>query len=268
MPAELNRLEKTALAIGKFLNERDRPKELQTRYLKTISYNWIKVCIQNLRHVHGTEHVQALPRPDRGVLLVSNHRSFFDQYVITTTLVDYVDWVDTMTFPVRSNFFYENWAGIAVNLFIGGGCMYPPIFRDPQKSELNKLAVDKVIEMLQVPGNVIGMHPEGTRGKGPDPYEFLPAQPGVGQVIMKAKPLVLPVFVNGLTNDFVKQITSNYTRKGNPIFVVFGPPVELDDLLSGKPRPAQYKRVADRCMEAVRALSVEERRLRDELARR
>mgnify|MGYP001480307136 CR=1 FL=1 len=37
------------------------------------------------------------------------------------------------------------------------------------------------------PGTVVGLHPEGTRGKGPDPYTFLPAQPGVGKLALVAE---------------------------------------------------------------------------------
>ncbi len=265
MPSELSRLERAALALGEFLNERPRPKELQSRYLKRVSHQWMRASVRNLRRIDGAEHLRALPRPDRGVLVVSNHRSFFDQYVIMSTMVDIVGWCDRMTFPVRSNFFYERWSGIAVNLFMGGGSMYPPIFRDPAKAELNKSAIQKITDLLQKPGDVLGMHPEGTRGKGPDPYVLLPAQPGVGQVIMKARPIVLPVFVNGLSNDLVEQVVANFKdggRGGTPVYVLFGPPVELDDLLAGKPRPAQYKRVADRCLDAVRVLAERERELR------
>jgi 1-acyl-sn-glycerol-3-phosphate acyltransferase len=264
----LSRMEKMSLALGELLNEREPLKRLQTAYLKGFGHGWVSRCIKNLLHVVGGEHV---PRdPDRGVMLCANHRSFFDQYVIMTVFVERAPWVNRMFFPVRSNFFYEGGAGMFVNLLMGGGCMYPPIFRDPSKSELNKLAIDTVIDLLGQRGTIIGMHPEGTRGKGPDPYELLPAQPGVGQVIMKAKPIVVPIFINGLGNDIVQQIASNFLdggRRGTPIIVQFGPPVDLGALLAGNPRPAQYKRVADRVLEEIRKLGERERELRASLPR-
>ena len=52
------------------------------------------------------------------------------------------------------------------------------------------------------------MHPEGTRGKGPDPYEFLPAQPGVGKLALVAQPIVIPAFILGLGNNIVEDIRS------------------------------------------------------------
>jgi 1-acyl-sn-glycerol-3-phosphate acyltransferase len=88
------------------------------------------------------------------------------------------------------------------------------------------------------------MHPEGTRGKGPDPYTLLPAQPGVGQVIMRARPIVIPAWILGLGNDVVQELAAGFTGK-RKIVCVFGKPVDFGGLLDGTPRPAQYKRVAD-----------------------
>lgn len=266
---QLSRFEKTALAITRLVNETAAGKLLQTLFLKTVSQGWVAPSIKNLLHVDGEEHLHEL-RPDRGILLCANHRSFFDQYVIMSVMVQRTALVKKMYFPVRSNFFYETWSGVAVNALIGGMAMYPPIFRDPAKADLNRKALDQVIALLAEPGVIVGMHPEGTRGKGPDPYDLLPAQPGVGQVIMKAQPIVLPVFVNGLGNDIVRQVTSNFRgggKNGTPIFVCFGPPLDLSDLLAGRPRPAQYKRVADRVMAAIRGLGERERALRDGLTR-
>ena len=68
----------------------------------------------------------------------------------------------------------------------------------------------------------------------------------------------------------VEQIASNYRRggrDGTPIFVCFGAPMDLGDLLAGRPRPAQYKRVIDRVMDAIRALGQRERMLREEFLR-
>ena len=44
----------------------------------------------------------------------------------------------------------------------------------------------------------------GTRGKGDSPYELLPAHPGVGQIVLQARPIAVPVFVNGLPNGLMQ----------------------------------------------------------------
>ena len=137
-------------------------------------------------------------------MLVANHRSFFDQYaMLLACYMGPVPWAQALYFPVRSNFFYDQPLGIVVNAAIAGGAMYPPIFRQAERRALNDEALDKMVEILQQPGNVLGMHPEGTRGKGPDPYAFLPAQPGVGKLALLAKPIVIPAFIHGLGNNIV-----------------------------------------------------------------
>jgi 1-acyl-sn-glycerol-3-phosphate acyltransferase len=109
------------------------------------------------------------------------------------------------------------------------------------------------------------MHPEGTRGKGPDPYQLLPAQPGVGQVVLQGRPLVVPAFVNGLSNSYVQDITDTYRkeiRRERPIIIAFGPPVDYSDLAQQKPRAALYKRTADRIREAIIKMGDREREIR------
>lgn len=266
----LRPIEKLAVSVGHFMNEHAVPRELKMTWHRTIGRFWVGNSIRNLLHVDGIEHMQAVGR-DRGVLMCSNHRSFFDQYVMSYPLVTSCPWLKNLVFPVRSTFFYESLGGIAVNMIFGAGSMYPPVYRERERADLTRAGWDRLKEFLSRPGNVVGIHPEGTRGKGPDPYEFLPAQPGVGQLAMMAGAPVMPVFINGLSNDLPGQIVSNFRqrgRNGTPIIIVFGPPVPLDDLLAGKPRAAQYKRVADRIMDAVKPLAERERVLRAKLAAR
>src|SRR5207247_2407339 len=134
--------------------------------------------------VEGLEDLIRLV-PHTGVMLVSNHRSFFDQYaMLLACYMGPVPWAKQLYFPVRSNFFYDQPLGVVVNAAVAGGAMYPPIYRQAERRALNDDALAKMVAILRQPGNVLGMHPEGTRGKGPDPYQFLPAQPGVGKVAL------------------------------------------------------------------------------------
>ena len=86
---------------------------------------WVRVGSQHLQRISGLEHVRDLA-PDRGVFLVANHRSFFDFYVISAVVLRNSDWVKRMYFPVRSTFFYEGVAGMAVNAVMSAMAMYPP----------------------------------------------------------------------------------------------------------------------------------------------
>jgi 1-acyl-sn-glycerol-3-phosphate acyltransferase len=143
--------------------------------------------------------------------------------------------------------------------------MYPPIYRQAERRTLNDAALDRMVEIVQTPGNVVGMHPEGTRGKGPDPYQFLPAQPGVGKLALVGKPMVIPTFILGLGNNIAQDIAQNFSkdaRRDHAVIIVFGKPVDYSDLAAEKPRPTLYKKCADRFMAAIKALSDRQRELR------
>jgi len=208
-------------------------------------------------------------RPDRGVMLVSNHRSFFDQYcMLLACYMGRVSWAKRLFFPVRSNFFYDQPLGVVINAAIAGGAMYPPIYRQAERRALNDEALEKMVELLRSPGNVLGMHPEGTRGKGDDPYKLLPAQPGVGKVALVGAPIVVPAFILGLGNNIAKDIQRNFTagaRREHAVITVFGPPIDYADFLAEKPRPTLYKKTADRFMAAIKQLAERERALRAEV---
>lgn len=263
---ELSRAERLSLAVTRFVNERPRAKQAQHVFLSRFNQAWVRYAIGRRIYVDNIEWL--LDRPsERGVLLCLNHRSYFDAYITMFSLYELgAMWADKIYFPVRSNFFYEHPVGFAVNLVIGGGALYPPIFRDTARAELNRDALDRMVRFLDEPGALVGMHPEGTRGKGPDPYELLPAQPGVGQVVLRARSLVVPAFVNGLSNSYVQDITDTYRRdirRERPIIIAFGGPVDYDDLAQQKPRAALYKRTADRIRQAIVQLGAREREIRD-----
>lgn len=246
--ADLNRVEKLAIRLGRLANETDLGIAVQDKFLRSFTYSLVRVCLGQRCLFDGLDDVIAM-RPDRGVVFATNHRSFFDQFAVLLGFYQTgTPWVRHIRFPVRSNFFYETAAGLAINNLIAGGVMYPPVFRQAERAALNKDAVERIIKMLQEPGMVIGIHPEGTRGKGPDPYEMLPAQPGIGQIALQARPIVIPVFLQGLSNSFLDDVKANYqptTRRERPIVGVFGKPVDYSELAAQKPRPALYKKCAD-----------------------
>jgi 1-acyl-sn-glycerol-3-phosphate acyltransferase len=267
--ASLSRVERFALRFAELANDDPRGKWLQSRFLRGVSYVWVRAGIARRIFVEGLEDLMAL-RPDGGVMLVSNHRSFFDQYaMLLACYMGPVAWAKHLYFPVRSNFFYDRPLGVAINALIAGGAMYPPIYRQAERRALNDEALDRMVEIVRQPGNVLGMHPEGTRGKGPDPYTFLPAQPGVGKLALVARPMVIPAFIHGLGNDALDDIRANFGRQARTsraIIVVFGAPIDYTDLQAEKPRPTLYKKCADRFMVEVAALAKREQALRTELA--
>lgn len=263
--AALSRFEKLALAAARETNERPLGKALQTSWLRAVSYGWVRPAIGRRVLVEGLADLFDL-RPERGVLFVSNHRSFFDQYVILLACFGArVPWAERLYFPVRANFFYERPLGMFVNFFVAGGAMYPPIFRQRERRELNDDALERAVKFLDEPGTIVGVHPEGTRGKGDDPYDLLPAQPGVGKIALLANPTIVPWWIHGLGNDIVDDIRQNFrkdVRTTKPVIAVVGQPVDLSDLTGQKPRPTLYKKAADRLLAACAAMAPRERELR------
>src|SRR3954468_15774130 len=223
---------------------------------RTIGCGWIHWCTRNLRHVHGYDRLPALD-PGQSYILIANHRSFFDLYVVFGDLV-HRGLTHRIVFPVRSKFFYDNPLGLLVNGFMSFFAMYPPLFRDRKKALMNPLALEELAFLLRRGGMFAGIHPEGTRKKDDDPSPFLPAQRGVGKMIQDSRVPVIPVFINGLLNDLPKQVRSNFNRTGQDILVVFGAPVEFGDLLDQGKSPKVHQAIADRVMQAVGELGREE----------
>jgi 1-acyl-sn-glycerol-3-phosphate acyltransferase len=238
----------------------DRAVRIAQRY---IGSNWIEQCTKNIRHVHGLERLPRFDR-DRSYLVVSNHRSFFDLYVITGYLVNR-DMPHRLVFPVRSQFFYDRRLGLFVNGVMSFFAMYPPVFRERSRAALNLASLDETVRLLRRGGTFVGLHPEGTRNKGDDPYALLPAQSGVGRIIQAAGVDVLPVFINGLGNDLPKQVAGNFTRRGTPIIVNFGAPLDFGGMLAEPPSPRLHRRISEHALEAIRKLGEEEKALRASL---
>jgi len=161
---------------------------------------------------------------------------------------------------VRSNFFYESVLGLVIGATFTGGSMFPPFFRSTEKKAMNRVSLAILIEKLRTPGQMVGFHPEGTRNKTDDPYKLLPAQPGAGELALKARPVVVPAFILGMSNSLWAEVKANFRRDEFPD-PVFGSPVELPPEI-GETRLAHHKRFADQINERIAALGAEERALR------
>jgi 1-acyl-sn-glycerol-3-phosphate acyltransferase len=256
----LTRTEKLQLRLIRESFEPGRVDRALRFCQRHVGARWIDIATRNLRHVYGLERLPPFD-PTKSLLLVSNHRSFFDLYLVTALLV-LEGMPHRMLFPVRSNFFYDHPLGFLVNGAMSFFAMYPPVFRERQRAALNLAGIDEVVWMLRRGGAFVGVHPEGTRKKDGDPYTFLPAQSGIGKIIRHAKVDVVPVFVNGLTNDLARQVTGNMTGRGEPVYVVFGAPVDFGRLLEQAPSPRLYRQIAEGSLEAISRLGQEEKGLR------
>ena len=257
----LSFVERAQIRFVKSTFAQGRLSDALVRYQNAVGATWVDFAIKNLIELHGVERFPKLAKNDSFVL-VSNHRSFFDMYALTSQLIKRLGVRQRMLFPVRSKFFYDRLAGLAVNGLMSGFAMYPPIFRERERSSLNVASVDETIRLVRAGGTFLGMHPEGKRNPG-DPYTFLPARAGVGKIVHACpKALVIPVFVNGLGNDLLRQIRGNFDGSGERILAVFGEPIDFGSLRDEPASPEVFRRISESSMDHVRRLSEEERTYR------
>ena len=250
--------ERFSFRIMDLLHRRAQP--LTERYLRTVSAAWMTLGSKHMMHPVGLERLAGLSFDD-GVLLVSNHRSFFDMYMLTVLLHRFTALRQPVLCPVRADYFYTRPDGLLVNLVIGGGRMFPPFFRDPSKADFNKWALERVVGELRRGRVLVGYHPEGTRNRNDDPYTPLPAQPGVGKLVMESWPVVVPAFIHGLSNNIVGDIIGKF-RGTKRVVAVFGEPIDLSPFKKMTNRLASHKRIADALTKRIYELGEEERAVR------
>jgi len=263
--AALSWFEWLAFRLVRRMN-RGRWKRLWTWCQKTLGAGWIHLSTYNIMNVYGLEHIDAVSH-DRPILLVANHRSFFDMFTVSTVLFRRTTWRKQLFFPVRGRFFYQSTLGLFVNLVMGWWSMYPPFFATGDNPITEKRAFDKfsfrvLTELCERgAGNVIGFHPEGTRNKSDDPYFFLSPQPGIGKLIKDANPQVIPVFIAGLCNKLPRQIARNWNRE-EVIRIHFGEVIDFSDYLAKPDRARTYMEISKFVMTQIAALGEEDRKMR------
>lgn len=237
------------------------PKLLMTLGQRYIGSLWIYLATYNLMNVFGIENVENAGE-ETALVLVANHRSFFDMYTVSSVLLRRLNRPIRLFFPVRGKFFYDNPVGWFVNFVMGWFSMYPPFFRedgDVKKREFDKYSLRRLIQICSAGnGNVVGFHPEGKRNLDGDTYDLLPAQPGIGKVLYVAHPVVIPVFIAGLGNDLPKQILGNW-RGGEKVRIWFGEKVDLSEFYAKGDRLRTHKEIADHLMTKIAELGEEDR---------
>jgi 1-acyl-sn-glycerol-3-phosphate acyltransferase len=259
--ATLTPMERTAFEIGDFWS---RYLVVPSKMWNTVFMGAILYATSSRRlHIHGLEHLKQFRAPER-VLVVCNHRTFFDFFVITAIVYWRTQLSHRIIFPVRSSFFYDHPLGPLVNAAMSGMRMFPPVMRTEnvrRRATFNEYSVQRSIEELAVPGTVMGLHPEGTRNKNADPYKLLRARGGVGRIALGSpQARIIPAFVLGMGNHLPKEFASNVLRPDDTrVDCLFGPEVRLDDLRMLPSSPATAQRASERLLDAIRVLAGEHR---------
>lgn len=261
----LRGFEQLSVPLGELINQHPALKNRVQATIGRFSAIWMRQATQNLWKVDNTCFLDELDAPN-GVIIAANHRSFFDLYVCSTYLINfYPHLIERLFFPVRSAFFYTHPLGVVVNLSLSGGSMWPPVFRDERRKELNPIGLSQLAEVM-TRGALLGMHPEGKRGTGDDPYELLPAKPGLGLLMQECHPdtVILPYFTTGMSNDVVELVRRNFRKPGNRgewVSLRFGAPFPVSRALEDRD-PLE---ATEYVMDHIRALGEEDRKMRETL---
>lgn len=236
-------------------------KRVWTFCQRHIGSLWIYLATYNLMNVYGLENVERTD-VEKPLLLVANHRSFFDMYTVSSVLFRRTKRPMQLFFPVRAKFFYDSPLGWFVNLVMGWFSMFPPFFREAReekKRDFDKFSLRRLIDICSHgKSHVVGFHPEGMRNLNGDAYDFLPAQTGVGKIIMASHPQVVPVFIAGLGNDLPKQIWSNWSG-GEKVRIWFGEPIDLSEFYEKRDSLRTHKEIADFLMTKIGALAANDK---------
>ena len=146
-------------------------------------YALIWVGLSRRLTVKGLKNIEHLT-PSDPILIASNHRTFFDFFVITWINFDRTNLSRRIFFPVRSNSFMTTLSVGSSDFFMGGCAMFPPIFRDETKKEFNKYSISRLCMSSNKARND-WISSEGRRNRNSDPYSFLPAKPGIGHIMFE-----------------------------------------------------------------------------------
>ncbi len=233
-------------------------KKFWSGYQRQVMARVFWFALHRSLHVHGLRELEAVDR-QRPLLLVANHRSLLDLFVVATVLSERAPGPWRFFFPVRGRYCYNSVRGALLNASVAGWAMYPPFFREPGTQELDRQMLDRLVALTATgPWHAIGFHPEGTRNRNADPYTLLPFQPGVGQLVLTSRPQIIPVFVAGLGND-LRAVWRGGRLGERPIRIHFGPLVPTDAYDDMPLRPRGYLGVARDLMSRVALLSEQDR---------
>jgi 1-acyl-sn-glycerol-3-phosphate acyltransferase len=190
--------------------------------------------------IEGTERV-----PMHGPLLVaSNHQSFIDSIVIPLAMPRRVG------FLAKSEYFtgkgLRGWA--LRTLFTTLGAV--PVERDDRRGA--QASLETALDVLRR-GEAFGIYPEGTRSRDGRLYR---GRTGVGWLALTSGAPILPVGLIG--TDRVQPVGARVPRV-HRVVVRFGPVIRPESYAAAPSLGQARRRLTDDVMDAVAALSGQER---------
>ena len=229
----LTRTERVAMWVIHRVHQRGIARFLGMFWTRIFGEQFVRFASSHRWRQHNKHVLDSITKEDT-ILLISNHRTFFDLFVVMTVLRRQSKHRLGMpcAFPVRAPFFYDHWLGICLNFLSSGGSMYPPVFRDHRKGDLNPIGLNMMKMLLKQPKVCFGLHPEGRRSQSDHIYTIEDIRPGVGVLIQDAPAnlVVLPVFLSGLSNRLGYELSQSFKRaSASPLSIYWGAPKRAEE---------------------------------------
>lgn len=213
----------------------------------TVTLFWVLLFLLNRTTVSGRHHVDGEPN----TLLLSNHQSMIDSFLVGLAVYYPVSWIKPHLIPwnpaAQENFFANPFVAFLARIW---RCI--PV----QEGRRDTGALREMISIL--PTGVLTLFPEGTRSRD---GSIGRGRPGAGLVVLSTRPRVIPVSVEGMRD--VLPIGSYVPRIFKRIYVHYGEPIDYSDLLDMPRNKETAQVVVDRVMDAIEEKHAEFRRLRE-----
>jgi 1-acyl-sn-glycerol-3-phosphate acyltransferase len=233
-------------------------------WARNVSRRQFALIFHNIVAGHHFERLRSA-NYDNGVLICGNHRSYLDPFAIAVNAIPHIPRGIRLIAPARTEGLFDKPWGILVNFSLTFMNMYPPVVRSARGAIWGKQVIRILTEILLKGRSAVFIHPEGGRNKGSDPYDLLPAKPGLCKIIHSTRAEVYPVFLQGFPRT-PKGIVSAKLRRGaraNPlVHAVMGPAIDFSAERAKPASPDVYREIGQRLMDAIRTCSAEERELR------
>ncbi len=190
----------------------------------------------NRIQVRGRENIPQLG--ERGILIVSNHISSLDPFLIGITAMPRLSpvwWRAAAKEELFSNFLSR-----MVMRLIGA---FPV-----RRGQHDEKSMERMIQSLKT--DVLVVFPEGTWSTN---GQLLPGRLGVGRVIRKSRPTrVLPVAVKG--TDEILPRGHMLPRIGQHARIIYGPPMDLERFYLQPDTPETAREIVEAVMAEIRRL--------------
>ena len=182
-----------------------------------------------------------LPPKGTGFFLLSNHISMAEGPTVACLL-----WPRPFWFPAKAEF-YRSWIRGLGWLLLTGMRTFPV-----RRGERDGDAISLMEQVLHA-GDSVLLFPEGTRSRD---GALQPGKKGVGMIIHNARPVVVPVYVQGFERIWQPGRRLPWGRRQRAR-VVFGEPLDLDEFYAQPFSPETGQRIADAVMNEIARLKAE-----------